>query len=149
ALSGVTRAVVLLVLVVFAAGLTAYIPLAVLAGIAIKVGLNILDWSFLKRAHRVSTPATLIMYGVMLLTIFVDLIVAVGIGVFIANILTIERLSRLQAKNIHAISDTDDSIPLSDEEKVLLERGKGRVMLMYFSGPMVFGVSRAIAREHE
>lgn len=149
ALSGVTRALVLLVLVVFAAGLTAYIPLAVLAGIAIKVGLNILDWSFLKRAHRVSTPATLIMYGVMLLTIFVDLIVAVGIGVFIANILTIERLSRLQAKNIHAISDTDDSIPLSDEEKALLERGKGRVMLMYFSGPMVFGVSRAIAREHE
>lgn len=149
ALSGVTRALVLLVLVVFAAGLTAYIPLAVLAGIAIKVGLNILDWSFLKRAHRVSTPATLIMYGVMLLTIFVDLIVAVGIGVFIANILTIERLSRLQAKNIHAISDTDDSIPLSAEEKTLLERGKGRVMLMYFSGPMVFGVSRAIAREHE
>lgn len=31
----------------------------------------------------------------------------------------------------------------------MLERGKGRVMLMYFSGPMVFGVSRAIAREHE
>ena len=149
ALSGLTRALVLVLLVVFAAGLTAYIPLAVLAAIAIKVGVNILDWSFLKRAHRVSTPATLIMYGVMLLTIFVDLIVAVGIGVFIANILTIERLSRLQAKNIHAISDTDDSIPLTADERVLLEKGKGRVMLMYFSGPMVFGVSRAIAREHE
>lgn len=149
ALSGVTRALVLIILVVFAAGLTAYIPLAVLAAIAIKVGINILDWSFLKRAHRVSTPATLIMYGVMLLTIFVDLIVAVGIGVFIANILTIERLSRLQAKNIHAISDTDDNIPLSDGERRILERGKGQVMLMYFSGPMVFGVSRAISREHE
>ncbi len=149
ALSGITRALVLIILVVFAAGLTAYIPLAVLAAIAIKVGLNILDWSFLKRAHRVSTSATLIMYGVMLLTVFVDLIVAVGIGVFIANILTIEKLSSLQAQNIHSISDTDDNIPLSRKERQLLERGKGKVMLLYFSGPMIFGVSRAIAREHE
>lgn len=149
ALSGITRALVLILLVVFAAGLTAYIPLAVLAGIAIKVGINILDWSFLKRAHRVSTAATLIMYGVMLLTIFVDLIVAVGLGVFIANLLTIERLSRVQAKNIQAISDADDSIPLTPDERATLEKGKGKVMLMYLSGPMMFGVSRAIAREHE
>ena len=149
ALSGITRALVLIALVAFAAGLTAYIPLAVLAAIAIKVGLNILDWSFLKRAHRVSTSATFLMYGVMLLTVFVDLIVAVGIGVFIANILTIEKLSRVQAQNIHSISDTDDNIPLSQQERQILEKGKGKVMLLYFSGPMIFGVSRAIAREHE
>ncbi len=149
ALSGITRALVLIVLVVFAAGLTAYIPLAVLAGIAIKVGMNILDWSFLKRAHRVSISAMLIMYGVMWLTILVDLIVAVGLGVFIANILTIERLSRLQAKNILSISDADDSIPLTEHERLVLDKGKGKVMLMYFSGPMIFGVSRAIARKHD
>jgi SulP family sulfate permease len=149
ALSGVTRAVVLIVLVVFAADLTAYIPLAVLAAIAIKVGINILDWSFLKRAHRVSRSSTFIMYGVMLLTIFVDLIWAVAIGVFIANILTIERLSRLQAENIHAISDTDDNIPLTRNERAILEKAKGSVMLLYFSGPMMFGVSRAISREQE
>lgn len=35
------------------------------------------------------------MYGVLLLTVFVDLIVAEGVGVFIANILTIDRLSEL------------------------------------------------------
>ena len=149
ALSGVTRAIVLLVLIVFAAGLTAYIPLAVLAAIAIKVGLNILDWSFLKRAHRVSQSSTFIMYGVMLLTVFVDLIVAVGIGVFIANVLTIEKLSRLQSKNIHSISDTDDKIPLTKEERQALKRVKGRVMMLYFSGPMIFGVSRAISREQD
>ncbi len=149
ALSGVTRAVVLMVLVVFAAGLTAYIPLAVLAAIAIKVGINILDWSFLKRAHRVSSTSTLIMYGVMLLTVFVDLIVAVGIGVFIANVLTIEKLSRLQARNIQSISDTDDRIPMSKEERTMLKQAKGKVMLLYFSGPLMFGVSRAISREQE
>ncbi len=57
------------------------------------------------------------MYGVLLLTVFVDLIVAVGVGVFIANILTIERLSTLQAREVKAISDADDEISLTAEEK--------------------------------
>ncbi|MFM7788989.1 MAG: SulP family inorganic anion transporter, partial [Microcystis panniformis] len=93
ALSGITRALILLVVVLWAAGLTKSIPMAVLAGIALKVGIDILDWSFLKRSHKISLKGTLIMYGVLLLTVFVDLIVAVGVGVFIANILTIDRLS--------------------------------------------------------
>ncbi len=147
ALSGVVRALTLLVVILGAAQLTESIPMAVLAGIALKVGLNILDWSFVKRAHRVSWPAALIMYGVMLLTVFFDLIVAVGIGVFIANIITIEQLSALQAKNVKSISDADDKVLLDPEEKALLDQAKGQVLLMYFSGPMIFGVSKAIARE--
>lgn len=148
ALSGLTRAIILLVVVLGAAELTQSIPLAVLAGIALKVGINILDWSFLKRAHKVSWQTTLIMYGVMLLTVFVDLIVAVGVGVFIANILTIDRLSQLQAENVKAISDADDDVPLTYAEKQLLDRANGRVLFVYLSGPMIFGVSKAIAREH-
>ncbi len=148
ALSGLTRAVILLIVVLWAAGLTSNIPMAVLAGIALKVGIDILDWSFLKRAHQVSWKGTTIMYGVLLLTVFVDLIVAVGVGVFIANILTIERLSELQSQEVKAISDTDDAIPLNPEEKALLDEANGRVLLFYLSGPMIFGVSKAIAREH-
>ncbi|WP_223787194.1 bicarbonate transporter BicA [Marinicella meishanensis] len=148
ALSGVFRALVLLVVIMGAAKLTESIPLAVLAGIAMKVGVNILDWSFVKRAHRVNWQAAGIMYGVMLLTIFVDLIVAVGIGVFIANIITIEQLSRLQSQNVKSITDSDDRISLNAEEKALLKAAKDQVLLMYLSGPMIFGVSKAIAREH-
>lgn len=147
ALSGIVRALILLVVVLGAARLTENIPLAVLAGIALKVGINILDWSFVKRAHNISWQATVIMYGVMLLTIFVDLIVAVGLGVFIANILTIERLSALQSNKVRSISDADDNVPLSDEERVLLDQTAGQVLLVYLSGPMIFGVSKAIARE--
>lgn len=146
ALSGLTRAAILLVVVVWAAGLTQNIPMAVLAGIALKVGIDILDWSFLKRAHRVSWKGSLIMYGVLFLTVFVDLIVAVGIGVFIANILTIERLSELQSQEVKVISDADDAIDLNPTEKQLLDQGQGRVLLFYLSGPMIFGVSKAIAR---
>lgn len=148
ALSGLTRAMILLVVVLGAASLTRDIPMAVLAGIALKVGIDILDWSFLKRSHKVSLKGSLIMYGVLLLTVFVDLIVAVGVGVFIANILTIERLSELQAQEVKAISDADDAITLNETEKQLLDQANGRVLLFYLSGPMIFGVSKAIARTH-
>lgn len=147
-LAGVVRALLLMVVVVGASSLTQSIPMAALAGIAVFVGINILDWSFLQRAHKVALAPTLIMYGVMLLTVFVDLMIAVAIGVFIANILTIERLSRLQESNVKAISDADDSIPLTDEERQLLDQADGKVLLFYLSGPMIFGVSKAIARQH-
>ncbi|MGF1480535.1 MAG: SulP family inorganic anion transporter [Cyanophyceae cyanobacterium] len=148
ALSGLTRALILLVIVLWAAPLLQSIPLAVLAGIAFKVGIDIIDWSFLKRAHKISIKAALIMYGVILLTVFVDLIVAVGVGVFVANILTIERLSNLRAESVKAVSDADDEIKMNNEEKQLLDRANGRVLLFHLSGPMIFGVSKAIAREH-
>lgn len=148
AVSGLTRALVLLVVVLGAAKLTQPIPMAVLAGIALKVGIDILDWSFLKRSHKISAKGSLIMYGVLLLTVFVDLIVAVGIGVFIANILTINQLSEMQSSEVKLISDIDDDVKLSDEHKQLLDKGKGRVLLFCLSGPMIFGLSKAIAREH-
>jgi SulP family sulfate permease len=147
-ISGMVRAFILFLVVMWAADLTASIPMAVLAGIALYVGINILDWSFLQRAHKVAWPPTIIMYGVMLLTVFVDLMVAVGIGVFIANILTIEKLSRLQSGNIKAISDADDDTPLTTEETELLDKADGKILFFYLSGPMIFGVSKTIAKHH-
>ncbi|MEO0539052.1 MAG: SulP family inorganic anion transporter [Cyanobacteria bacterium P01_A01_bin.123] len=148
ALSGLTRACILFVIVLWAGSLTSTIPMAVLAGIALKVGIDIIDWSFLKRAHQISIKGALIMYGVIALTVLVDLIAAVGIGVFVANILTIDRLSQLQSSSVSAITDADDLIDLSDTEKHLLDQADGRVLLFHLSGPMIFGVAKAINREH-
>ncbi|MFT6900188.1 MAG: SulP family sulfate permease [Colwellia sp.] len=148
-LSGIIRALVLTLVVLVAAGLTEPIPMAVLAGIAVYVGFNILDWSFIQRAHKVSIQGMAIMYGVMLLTVFVDLIVAVGLGVFISNIIVIERLSREQARQVKAISDSDgDDVPLNSRERKLLEKANGKVLFFYLSGPMIFSVSKAISRQH-
>ena len=149
ALSGVIRVVVLFVAVFGAASLIETIPLAVLAAIAVKVGVDILDWSFIKRAHRVSRHSTLIMYAVLLLTVFVDLIVAVGVGVFIANVIIIEKLSAVEAQKIKAMSDVDDEIPLSDKQRALLNDAQGRLLFFYLSGAMIFGVSKALARERK
>ena len=149
ALSGVIRVLVLVIAVFGAASLIEMIPLAVLAGIAVKVGVDILDWSFIKRAHRVSRHSTVIMYAVLLLTVFVDLIVAVGIGVFIANVITIEKLSASQSKNIKAMSDVVDRNPLEPEQRRLLNQAQGKVLFFYLSGAMIFGVSKALARERK
>lgn len=147
ALSGLVRVGVLVVAVFGASTLISVIPIAVLAGIAIKVGIDILDWSFIKRAHKVSKQTSVIMYGVLLLTVFVDLVVAVGIGVFIANIITIEKLSASQAKNIKAISDVDGRLPLDAKQRQLLNEGNGEILYFYLSGTMIFGVSKALSRE--
>ncbi len=148
ALSGISRALILLVVLLWAAPLTSGIPLAVLAGIVLKVGVNIIDWGFLKRAHKISWKAAGIVYSVVLLTVFVDLMVAVAVGVFIANILTIARLDELQSQSVKAITDADDQIVLTPEEKAALDAANGRVLLFHLSGPMIFGVAKAIAREH-
>lgn len=147
ALSGLIRSGILIVVIFGASGLTQAIPTAVLAGITMKVGINIVDWSFLKRAHKVSLKGAAIMYGVIALTVFVDLITAVGIGVFVANVLTIQRMSDLQAKDVKAVTDSDDEILLTQEEKTLMREANGRVLLFHLSGPMIFGVAKAIARE--
>jgi len=148
ALSGLTRALLLLVVVVWAADLTAQIPLAVLAGIAVKVGVDIIDWAFLKRAHRVSVKAAAIMYGVIGLTVFVDLITAVALGVFVANVLTIERMIKLQSQSVKAIRHAHGLEDLNRDEQMLLERGNGSILVFALGGPLIFGLAKAISRRH-
>ena len=149
ALAGLVRAGILLIVILWAADLTSVIPLAVLAGIALKVGIDIIDWSFLKRAHRISGKGALITYGVILLTVFVDLIAAVGIGLFVANVMTITRLSELQANDVKAVTDPDNTdLELSEREKEILRDAKGKIILLYLRGTMIFGSSRAITHKN-
>ncbi|GAB4534676.1 MAG: SulP family inorganic anion transporter [Pleurocapsa sp.] len=145
-ISGMVHALVLLIIVLKAGGLTENIPHAVLAGILIKVGIDIIDWSFLKRAHQISLKATGLMYMVLFLTVFVDLITAVAVGVFFANLLTVKNLSDLQSDRIQAITHPDDDSNLSLEEKYLLKQAKGKILLFNLTGPMSFGAAKTISQ---
>tara|TARA_E500000178_G_C17009341_1_gene749751 strand:- start:1578 stop:2534 length:957 start_codon:yes stop_codon:yes gene_type:complete len=147
ALSGLVRVGVLLVVIVFIADLTALIPMAVLAGIALKVGIDIIDWGFLKRAHRVSSKAAAIMYGVILLTVFVDLMVAVAIGIFVANMLTIERLTKVHSDSVQAINAQKGTENLSRDEQTIMESADGRILVFALGGPLFFGLAKAISRQ--
>uniref|UniRef100_UPI004047D1BD SulP family inorganic anion transporter n=1 Tax=Aliarcobacter sp. TaxID=2321116 RepID=UPI004047D1BD len=93
-LSGVVHSITLLVIVLFLAPLASEIPLAVLSGILIKVGFDILDYKFIKILNKISKQDLIIMITVFLLTIFVDLIMAVGVGITISSIIAVYQVSK-------------------------------------------------------
>ncbi|WP_345987091.1 SulP family inorganic anion transporter [Sulfurimonas sp. HSL1-2] len=93
-LSGMTHAVVLLLIVLFLAPLASKIPLAVLAGILIKVGVDILDYRFLKVWKESPRSDLMTMLTVFFVTVFVDLITAVGLGIVLASLLIVYRITK-------------------------------------------------------
>ena len=66
----------------------------------------------------------------------------------LANVLTIDRMSTLQSRKVKTISTADDDVELNEEEQQLLDRASGMVLLFQLAGPMIFGVAKAISREH-
>ena len=143
-LSGAVHALVLLAIVTGLGFLFEDIPLAALAGILIKVGIDIVDWPFLKRLHRLPPFPIALMALVFLLTVFVDLITAVFVGVFIKNLVTIDKLSDLQLGNV-AISDGEKTIGRMPAHEIdLLRRHSGEAVLFRITGPVSYAVGRGI-----
>jgi sulfate permease, SulP family len=145
-LSGMIHGVVLLMVLFWASPLTAQIPYAVLAGLLLKVGMDILDWGFIKRAPRISIKGTSIMYLVLFLTVFVDLITAVLVGAFVANLLTIKRLTDIQSDRIYAVTDPTQGQNLTMAEQEILTLSGGDILLFQLGGPMSFGAAKSISR---
>ena len=150
-LSGVVHSIVLLIVLVGAGPYAAVIPKALLAGILIKVGLDIIDWGFIFRAQRLSLKTASVMYGVLLMTVFWNLIWAVLVGVFIANMLTIDSITETQLEGMEADNPFDSNAnsnaanaQLPSDEKALLDRCAGEVMLFRLKGPLSFGAAKGI-----
>ena len=147
-ISGMLHAVVLLAIVLGAGPLASEIPKAVLAGILIKVGTDIIDWDYLKRIPVAPKPGVIIMFTVLIITVTIDLLLAVGIGMVMASFLFMNRMTNIQISNIKPITHTDEETPLSDEEKAILDEAGGKIMLFHLSGPMSFSSAKAMVRRH-
>ena len=146
-ISGMTHSIVLLIVLVAAGPLASQIPKALLAGILIKVGLDIIDWRFLLRAHKLSLKTAAVMYGVLLMTVFWNLIWAVLVGVFIANMLTIDSITETQLEGMdqdNPIDNANNNSLLPSEEQALFDRCNGDVMLFRLKGPLSFGAAKGI-----
>ena len=147
-LSGMVHSIVLLLVLLGAGPLAEKIPEALLAGILIKVGLDIIDWGFLLRAHKLSLKTATVMYGVLLMTVFWDLISAVLVGVFVANMLTIDSITQTQLEGMEAdnpIEAKDEDLQsLANDEQSLLDSCSGEVMLFRLKGPLSFGAAKGI-----
>ena len=144
-LSGMIHALALLLVLMGAGPLAAQIPNALLAGILLKVGVDIIDWNFLLRAHRISVKTAGVMYGVLLMTVFWDLIWAVLVGVFVANLMTIESITAYQLEGMETQDSTITSPDLPADEKALLDACDGHVMVFRLSGPLSFGAAKGIS----
>jgi SulP family sulfate permease len=136
-LSGMVHALLLLAIVLGLGPLAAQVPHAALAGILVKVGWDIIDWSYLKNAHRGPRWDLLLMALVLCLTVFVDLITAVAVGVVLGSIAYVRQVAQAQIK---AILDMPPALD-SDEEAALLERAQGRVHIFDLGGPLSFGAA--------
>lgn len=145
-LSGMLHASVLLAVVLGLAPLAEHIPHAVLAGILFKVGIDIIDWDYLRRIRRAPRIEVFFMLVVLGLTVFVDLIVAVGVGMFLASLLFVKTMADLQNESIRAITGETEDSPLSDEARAILRASGGRLLLFHLEGPMSFGVAKGMGR---
>lgn len=146
-MSGAIHALVLLAIVLGLGPLASNIPLAVLAGILIKVGMDIIDWNYLTRAHRGPRWDLMLMVLVLGLTVFVDLITAVAAGVVLAALAYVRQVAQLQVDNLRNIPEDLDS----EEERELLAQGRDSVLLFDFFGPLSFGAAADLGhrvREH-
>ena len=105
--SGALRAVAVLAILLGLGRFVEPIPHAVLAGILIKVGWDIIDWRMLTRVHRMRREHLVVMLLTLGLTVFVDLVTAVAIGLIAAGVAHARQLERLEL-------DSVVSVPLLD-----------------------------------
>ena len=154
--SGVIRAGILLALVLGLGRFVEEIPHAVLAGILMKVGWDIIDWRFITRIHRVQREHLLVMVITMFLTVFLDLVTAVAIGLIAAGMASARQWERLELDSVISVplldstfltpEDTSDDADIFSARTGLVSmRGSFSVAS---SGKMISAISADI-RDHE
>ncbi|AUM01268.1 SulP family inorganic anion transporter [Pseudothauera hydrothermalis] len=140
-LSGVVHALFLLAMLLGAAPLAEQIPLAVLAGILIKVGADILDYRLLRLVRTAPRSDLSVMTVVFVLTVFVDLIVAVGAGVVLSMGLIIHQL--IGQASFKVWPEDEAAVPTAGPGSTM----RDRVRVLEVAGPFFFGsTSRLLDR---
>ncbi len=140
-LSGITHSILLLAVVVSLGPLASQIPHAVLAGILVKTGYDIIDFAYIKRAHKGPRWDLALMVLVVLLTVFVDLITAVMAGVVMAALAFVKEISDAQLKALGDLDNNSLTLELTEEEVALLESVDNKISLFDFGGPLSFGAA--------
>ncbi len=138
-LSGMVHALFLVAVALGLGPLVSYIPHAVLAGLLVKVGLDIIDWSYLRNSHRGPKWDLALMIIVVGLTVFVDLMTAVAAGVILASIAFVQQVASQQMEkltNTHAVRHT-----ATEREKEIMDEAGDLLTIFDFSGPLSFGAA--------
>ena len=135
-LSGVVHGLLLLAVLLGAGQFASYIPLSVLAGLLIPVGFAIIDCKGFRHLRDVPRADAVVLLVVLGITVFGNLIHAVGVGIVLASVLFMKKASDL--------AETKSSVePLKEDpwedEAELYARYKDRIFVKHLYGPLFFG----------
>jgi len=147
-ISGVLHSIVLLIIVLGAGSFASDIPKAVLAGILIKVGTDIIDWDYLKKIKHAPKAGVFIMFTVLIITVTIDLLLAFAVGMVIASFLFMQRITEMQIKCMRPVTRPHNEVPLTDAENKILDQAENKILLFHLSGPMSFTSAKALIRSH-
>ncbi len=150
-LSGVTHGLVLLAILLFLGSVAGWIPMSVLAGILIVTSIGMLDtWSLSLIRHRTAWQDLAVVLLVTGVTVAVDLMVAVGVGVAVTMVLFIRALSAQSVvrrryrcelrRSRHARPDAD--------ERIIAAAG-ARTLVYELDGNLFFGSTSSLAADIE
>jgi SulP family sulfate permease len=142
-LSGVVHSLFLLAVVLVLRPYAEQIPLAVLAGILISVGVGIIDYRGLKHLKNVPRGDAAVLLTVLTLTVFKDLILAIGVGMVMACVILMKRLADMRPATYGPLMDVIPNHPWMPEVDVHEEAAKEMVFvelgdLLFFgnTGPL-------------
>ena len=154
--SGVLRTAILLAVVLGLGKYVETIPHAVLAGILMKVGWDIIDWRFLTRIHLVQREHLLVMLITLGLTVFLDLVTAVAIGLIAAGVASARQFERLELDSVVSVPLLDRSFLGSQEDADEVDSFSARVGLVALRGSFTVASSNKLIdtisvdiRDHE
>ena len=139
-IAGIMHAVVLLLIFLFLMPLAKYIPMACLAGVLVVVSYGMSGWrSFLALMKNPKSDVTVLLIT-FFLTIIFDLTIAIEVGLIIACLLFMRRMS--ETTDVHIISneinpdDEDSDMHLGNIEHLTIPKG---VEVYEINGPYFFG----------
>jgi len=139
-LSGVIHGLALLIVLLGAGAYAKLIPLPVLAGILITVGIGIVDYKGIKHIPHVPKADSIIMIVVLGMTVFVDLLQAVAVGMVLASVLFMKKMSDVveNKSTIGSVGNFSREEAWHDEENIS-EKIRNQVYIKHFDGPIFFG----------
>ena len=154
--SGALRALLVLGLLLGLGRYVEPIPHAVLAGILIKIGWDIIDWPLLTRIHRIRREHLLVMLMTLGLTVFVDLVTAVAIGLIAAGMVHARQLERLELDSVVSVPLLDRVFFAEYGDVAQMDRYGARVGLVALKGSFtvassqkLYGVIGGDIKDHE
>ena len=132
--SGALRAVLVLGLLLGLGQYVEPIPHAVLAAILIKVGWDIIDWRVLLRVHHLRREHMIVLLVTLGLTVFVDLVTGVAIGLIVAGMTHSSQLEHLELDSVVSVPLLDQMFFAEHEDPAVMDWYSARVGLVALKG---------------